>query len=214
MKIVCSFDDASVQDLEIAHFLLEYGFEANTTFYFPAMPSLVNEPFGRKSLTIHEQQNIASEFEIGSHTVTHQLLTRIPIENARHEIFESKDILEQKFGSPITKFCYPRGYANPEIQSLVSEAGYESARSTLVGYIHESENRFFEQTAVHIGCDRKEYGGKGWFDYALYMLDEARSIPNSVYHLWGHGWEIDKNGATEDFVRLLKQLRNIGDNDV
>lgn len=204
MRVAFSFDDATLPDLEIAELLLKYGFEKNTTFYFPVMPTLTNEPKNRISLNEKQMQQIAEDFEIGSHTTTHQLLTRIPIETARREIFESRDILQKRFNQPINKFSYPRGYANPEIQNLVQEAGYESARSTLVGYIHESENPFFEQTTVHIGCDRKEYGGQDWFSYALYMLGLARNTPNSVFHAWGHGFETIN--VMSKFEELLKEL--------
>lgn len=207
MHIVCSFDDASLQDLKVADLIIKYGLENNTTFYFPVMASVVNEVKGRISLSDSQQEELAEIFEIGSHTITHRLLTRIPPEEARREIFESKELLALKFNQPITKFCYPRGYANPEIQSMVSEAGYESARSTLVGYIHKSENRFFQQTAVHVGCDRKEYGGKPWYQYALYMLEQAKNTPDSVFHIFGHGYEIDShpNGFNqlEDLLRIL-----------
>lgn len=208
MRVVFSFDDATAPDLEVANLLLQHGFEANTTFYFPVMPTTVNEPRGRQSLTYDQQCEIASEFEIGSHTITHQLLTRIPLDYAKPEIFDSKKLLEQKFDQPINKFSYPRGYANPDIQKLVADAGYKSARSTLVGYIMQSENPFFEQTAAHVGCNRKEYGGKSWYDYALYMLEQAKNTPNSIYHLWGHGFEIQANNAFGDFKKLLDILRS------
>lgn len=202
MRIVTSWDDASVQDLEIAKLLKKYGLEKNSTFYFPVMPSVVNEPKGRASLSLEQMDSIAKDFEIGSHTITHPLLTRIPPSVAVPEIKDSRKMLQKRFNQPIKKFCYPRGYANPKLQELVVNAGYTSARSTVVGYIHESENPFFEQTTVHVGSNRKEYAGYDWFQYASIMLTQAR-IEDGVYHLWGHSWEIT---AYPNGLKLLDEL--------
>lgn len=210
MKIFFSFDDATSQDLLIAELLEKYNFQKNSVFYFPVMPNVVNNPKGRQSLTEKEMQDIASKFEIGSHTITHQLLTRISLNQAKTEIFDSRKILQEKFKQPINKFSYPRGYANAELQIAVQEAGYESARSTLVGYIHESENNFFEQTTVHVGCDRKEYGGMTWLDYAIKMLEVANNTDESIYHAWGHGFELaNYDNGFKQFESLLKRLSEI-----
>lgn len=205
MIVKASFDDASVEDFRVAALMSKY--DIPTIFYFPGYPHFANERSGKESLTDDQQQLIAAEFEIGSHTMTHPLLTRVPLGRARTEIANSKKFLEAKFNQEIKSFCYPRGYANPDIQQMVAEAGYTNARSTLVGYIHESENPFFEQTTVHIGCNRKEYGGKSWYEYAKYMLKQAKNTANSVYHLWGHGWEIEKYNAWGEFKQLLIEIK-------
>jgi len=209
MKILFSFDDASVEDMEIAELMVKYKFIEDTVFYFPVSPSVVNERKGRQSLSKKHQHEIAELFEIGSHTITHPLLTRISTSSAKTEILDSRKMLKTEFGQSINKFCYPRGYANPEIQTLVKEAGYKNARSTLVGYIHQSENPYFEQTTAHVGCDRKEYGGQHWFSYAKTMLAEARNTPDSIYHLWGHGYELKAYPkGLYLFEELLKELQN------
>lgn len=200
MKILSSWDDGSKEDLKIAELMNKHGIE--TTFYWPVMIPNIKFP----TLSPRDRKQIAKKFEIGSHTITHPLLTRVDIEQARTEIEESREMLASEFGQDILKFCYPRGYSNPEIQQMVVESGYESARSTLVGYIHETENQYFEQTAVHVGCDRKEYAGLSWLEYGLKMLEEARKVPDSVFHFWGHGWELTKNNAWGDFKKLLGAL--------
>ena len=210
MKIQFSFDDATLPDIKIAELLEEFNFKDNTVFYFPVMPSVVNEPKGRQSLTNEQQQVIANNFEIGSHTISHRLLTRIPLDDAKIEIIDSRKILQDKFNQNINKFSYPRGYANPDLQKTVQDAGYLSGRSTLVGYIHESENPYFEQTTVHIGNDRKEYGGKTWYEYASHMLSIAKETPDSIFHCWGHGYELNAypNGMMQ-FKALLELLSTV-----
>lgn len=203
MKIIASFDDGSKEDLILAEMMETYNIP--TIFYFPSYPKKVNEPHGRISLTPQERYQISQKHEIGSHSQTHPLLTRVPLHIANQEITESKAELESEFGRKINAFCYPRGYANPEIQQFVKDAGYTHARGVTVGYLDESENDYYEQTTVHVGCQRKEYAGLNWYQFAQEMIQQADD--NSVFHLWGHGWEIAKDVHNFDLLdKLCYQL--------
>ncbi len=210
MIIDISFDDCTIEDIHIDALMTKYKLNDKITYFWPAMPKVVNEPKGRKSLENKDMYSIASRSKIGSHTISHRLLTRIPIEDARLEITDSRKILQDKFNQEISSFAYPRGYSNPDLQKLVQEAGYQDARGVSVGYIYRSENQYDRRTTVHVGQNRDDYGGRDWFSYALYMLDLARNSPYSVYSIFGHSWELAKypNGF-ELFEQLLKQIRGV-----
>jgi len=64
---------------------------------------------------------------IGSHTLSHAALTQIPEGEARRELVESKERLEQRFSVPVNHFCFPYGDHNAVVCDLVREAGYASA---------------------------------------------------------------------------------------
>jgi peptidoglycan/xylan/chitin deacetylase (PgdA/CDA1 family) len=64
-------------------------------------------------------------FTVASHT-----LTKIPLDQARREIFEDRDALKQLFGYPIEGFAYPYGDQNAEVHALIREAGHLYARSS------------------------------------------------------------------------------------
>jgi len=66
-------------------------------------------------------------YSVGSHTVTHQHLTRIPPEEARWELTNSKAQLEKEIGRPVTLFSYPKGDFNDAVIAAVQNAGYKSA---------------------------------------------------------------------------------------
>lgn len=70
---------------------------------------------------------------IGSHTLSHAWLTRIPPAAAREEIVASKKRLEDLFGVAVEHFCYPYGDWNPQVREWVREAGYRSATTTGFG---------------------------------------------------------------------------------
>lgn len=66
----------------------------------------------------------------GNHTATHPVL---PLENEQtfvREIFESKEILEEKLGKPVYSFAYPNGKYNQEVREQIIKAGYKFAVTT------------------------------------------------------------------------------------
>jgi peptidoglycan/xylan/chitin deacetylase (PgdA/CDA1 family) len=69
----------------------------------------------------------AAGIEIGAHTVTHPQLDLLKNGIARHEILESKRILDRHLNSAVTSFAYPHGYSTGKVRELVREAGYTSA---------------------------------------------------------------------------------------
>src|SRR5438876_789673 len=67
---------------------------------------------------------LAAGHDIGSHTLTHPFLTRLAPEQAREEIFASKEKLEDLCGRPIEHFCYPSGTRNAGLRRRGVAAGY------------------------------------------------------------------------------------------
>ncbi len=78
---------------------------------------------------------LAAGQDIGSHTLTHPHLTQISRERARAEIFDSKKLLEDRFGREIRHFCYPYGDYDEATRDLVGEAGYASACTVEFGAV-------------------------------------------------------------------------------
>lgn len=68
--------------------------------------------------------------EVGSHTCSHADLNHLSLEEARHELEQSKSELENLLQKPVTQFCYPYGHFSDEHEALVSQAGYEAATTT------------------------------------------------------------------------------------
>jgi peptidoglycan/xylan/chitin deacetylase (PgdA/CDA1 family) len=67
---------------------------------------------------------------VGSHSVNHEILSNLSLAEAEFEIFQSKQILEQKLRRSVISFAYPNGkpqdYNQPCIDILKS-AGYSCA---------------------------------------------------------------------------------------
>lgn len=73
---------------------------------------------------------------IGSHTVSHPKLSALSAEEARRELGESKDTLEQKLGAKVKFLAYPFGTphtVSKRDQMLAVEVGYEAAFMNVSG---------------------------------------------------------------------------------
>lgn len=79
----------------------------------------------------------AGGMQIGAHTVSHPILARTDLPEARREITSSKLFLEQLLQTRIVLFAYPNGKPGndylPEHATLVRELGFDAAVSTAWG---------------------------------------------------------------------------------
>jgi peptidoglycan/xylan/chitin deacetylase (PgdA/CDA1 family) len=148
-KVVITFDDGAesvfTNGLEI---LARHGFRA-IQFIVAGLIGKRNEWDIAKGeapdLMMDEGQIrewLAAGHEIGSHTATHPNLKRIPLAQAREEIFGSKKKLEDMFGAPVRHFCYPSGKWNEPVRDLVAEAGYLTACTVEFGVNTAATPRF------------------------------------------------------------------------
>jgi len=75
--------------------------------------------------------------QIGAHTVSHPILAKTDLTEARREIQESKRFLEGALGEPIRLFAYPNG--KPDVDylaehvAMVRDLGFDAAVSTANG---------------------------------------------------------------------------------
>lgn len=89
---------------------------------------------------VREMQKSGIEF--GAHTVHHPILTRIPLEEVREEVLESKSRIENELGVPVLGFAYPNGQAsdlNQEVEKIVAESGFRAAFTLLNGPSSQGE---------------------------------------------------------------------------
>jgi peptidoglycan/xylan/chitin deacetylase (PgdA/CDA1 family) len=78
-----------------------------------------------------------SGMQIGAHTVSHPILTRLTADDARKEIAGSRATLEALLDAPVKSFAYPNGKAgddySDEHAALVRDVGFAYALSTNPG---------------------------------------------------------------------------------
>lgn len=121
-SVVITFDDGHESFEEIgAPILEEFGFTA-TMFIITRR---IGTPTYLTKASIRELGGRGFHFE--SHSLTHPIITKIPQEEAKIEIFDSKKELESLSGMNVSIYAYRGGHYNESIIELVRQAGYSSA---------------------------------------------------------------------------------------
>lgn len=78
----------------------------------------------------------------GAHSVSHPILTNIPIEQAACEIRESKLQIEKNIDERVDFFAYPNGVADSAIAKLVEDSGFTGAVTEEPIWITSKVNRY------------------------------------------------------------------------
>lgn len=108
---------------------------------------------------------ISHNVVIGSHTMTHPILSRLKSQDAEFEISESKRLIEEKTDVKINHFSYPNGCKNDfneEIKKIVS-SHYTTSVTTIIG-INKSGCDMYELKRIYVGSDMN------LIDFKIHML--------------------------------------------
>ncbi|HYY72627.1 MAG TPA: polysaccharide deacetylase family protein [Candidatus Bathyarchaeia archaeon] len=215
--VTTSWDDGHPLDLRVAELLVRYGLTA--TFYIP-------RSVGWPTMTAKEMGELASRFEVGSHTLDHTPLTRVPDKEALDQLLRSREWIEDVTGKPCRVFCFPRGQYRQKQLSLVRAAGYRSARTvellstnwprrvaglaiiptTVQAYPHSplaySKNALKRRSLVNLFHAGALFSSRDWCELGVKLLERTLS-QGGVFHLWGHSWEIEQEHQWDRLEELL-----------
>jgi peptidoglycan/xylan/chitin deacetylase (PgdA/CDA1 family) len=199
MKVVQCWDDGVTADARLIEILRKYN--AKATFNLNAASHKKNRSEGWTfkgtqvaRLGWDEMKSLYSGFKIANHSLSHPHLEQLPVEDARRDIAEGRDQLEQFFGVPVTGFAYPFGTYNEAVMEAVRETGHVYARTTLnVDYPFPPE----DPMAFHPNCHF--LAADFWTRY-----EKARS--GGVFYFWGHSYEIINDLMWVAFEEIIKQI--------
>ncbi len=222
MIFVTSWDDGHVLDERLAELLDRFALKA--TFFVPI--------HNREDLPVMSGdvlRRLDKRFELGSHTLDHALLTKISDTQCTHQVVEGKAALEQQLGHAVLGFCYPCGKLNERVRKTVARAGFAYARTTENLRFDFGGDLFSIPTSIQVfphGAQvllrnflrfghynlrlhalRIVLQSENWLDFIIKLLN-AESEENSVIHVWGHSWEIEKLGLWAQLNELFSQVRS------
>lgn len=214
--VTTSWDDGHVLDLKLAALLRRYNLKG--TFYI----SPEDREFSSSDLLTKEQVlELSRDFEIGAHTMTHPRLTQISDDEARKEIENSKKFLEKLINRPVTSFCYPAGYFLEKHEVMAEKAGFKLARTVNRFSTTIPSDHFELNTTIHAYRHWSDalpiFGNSGisnffnqylnWDKLAISLFDKV--IENGgIFHIWGHSWEIEKNGEWARLEKVFEHIAN------
>ncbi|MHA7282695.1 polysaccharide deacetylase family protein, partial [Arthrobacter sp. TMS2-4] len=119
--VTLTFDDANDNQFAAATTLKNAGLRG--TFFVPS--GYLNAPQFLTPAQVQAMQ--ADGHEIGGHTVTHPDLVATGADEARRQVCNDRVNLTG-LGLDITSFAYPFASASPEVEAIVRDCGYNSAR--------------------------------------------------------------------------------------
>ena len=212
-------DDGHPSDLRTVDLLLKYGLKA--TFYVPG----ANEE--RIVMKASDVREIDRQFEVGSHTLNHLRLTRLPAEKAWQEIYDGKKASEDMLGHEVVAFCYPGGKFNRSVAAQVAEAGFLAGRTCMYFLNDFPDNPFYWGISayantypayVQVRHCLLEYNFAGAYSYLttfkartswasqfMCALEDV-SLRGGMAHLYFHSWEIDQNGEWDELEGVFKAI--------
>ncbi|MDX6635775.1 MAG: hypothetical protein QOF06_1978 [Solirubrobacterales bacterium] len=116
-----TFDDGRADQIEAANLLAERGMAG--TFF------IISGRVGASGyLSLSELEAMASEgHEIGGHTVNHLNLLNVNREEAERQVCNGRAQLEA-WGFEVWDFAYPQGANSPELEEVVENCNFNSAR--------------------------------------------------------------------------------------
>ena len=129
--VMITIDDGYESVYAVAYPILKkYGFSA-TLFIYTNYVGVSKKALSWKQL----RELKANGFTIGSHTIMHSDLSKqgeneseeAYLHRLRHEIFDSKKILDRQLDQDTFIFAYPFGRANQTAMQLCQDAGYQIA---------------------------------------------------------------------------------------
>jgi len=118
-KAILTFDDGEMNNYRcVLPIIKEFGF---TAYFFIIVKRIGKDGYmGWKELKILSQE----EMTIGSHGLSHEILTNLKDSQLLEELKASKHCLESNLGIPINAFSVPRGFYNDKIIQMAYEQGY------------------------------------------------------------------------------------------
>ena len=119
--LALTFDDGHVSNHQTALPILKaFGFKA--AFFITAGRIGVGDTMNWSEIRdLH-----AAGMEIGSHTLTHRAPSTLNDKELRYELLESRRILEDGLGAPVTSISSPTGFYNARMRDIAKEVGYRA----------------------------------------------------------------------------------------
>ena len=199
--VTTSWDDGHIKDLKLASLLNKYSLKG--TFYIPKV--YLKEGLNKKQI-----RDIASQYEIGAHTLTHIDLIKAAPDNAKRQIAKSKEYLEDLLSRQIRMFAYPYGRYNSMIKKMVKDTGFKGARSLEnLSTAYPGDNFNFGIT-LQISPQTFKKNFSLCFELAQLTFDYVYKN-GGIWHLSGHSWEIEQYNLWDILEELFSYIskRNI-----
>jgi peptidoglycan/xylan/chitin deacetylase (PgdA/CDA1 family) len=151
--LVLTFDDGHVSNHDMALPILLTR-QLKATFFITVGQIGIGDTMNWTQLrALH-----AAGMEIGSHTLTHRPPSTLDDDALRYELSESRRILEDGLGAPITSISSPTGFFNPRMCRIAYEVGYHALCFGQIGLAADTGDPFsLKRVAVKAAMDQDQF---------------------------------------------------------
>jgi peptidoglycan-N-acetylglucosamine deacetylase len=219
MKLITtSWDDGHILDFKLAELLDKYNLQG--TFYIPKRNA--------ENIVMSENQivQLSKQFEIGGHTLNHVRLRKNLSHHFAKEIDGCYLWLNDLLGYYPKSFCFPGGIYNKQAIHQAYKSGFKVLRTTELLSSNYSLDRklmgttlqVFEHTSIvylkHLIKRGRIQNLIRWLStnsssdllrLSDFFLNEVEKN-SGCFHIWGHSWEIDKEGLWGKLEILFQHL--------
>ncbi len=199
MTVVQCWDDGVGNDVRLAEVCRSHG--ATATFNLNAGLHADDRSHGWEykntdvqRLGWSEMKTVYDGFTIANHGLAHPRLEQIPIEEARRDIIDGRDRLQQFFDQPVRGFAYPFGTYSDEVKAALREAGHVYARTirNVARPFPPEDAMAFHPCCHFLAPDLAE------------RYEEARA--GGVFYFWGHSYEILSEAMWDEFDGMIARI--------
>ncbi|MCA9394743.1 MAG: polysaccharide deacetylase family protein [Candidatus Omnitrophica bacterium] len=194
VDVVITFDDGEANNCRTAlPILKEFGYPA----YFFVITRRVGRP---GYMTMDELKTmVANGMVIGSHGMSHEILTNLKDTQIEEELAASRRYLERNLETEIRDFSIPRGFCNDKILRMAYAAGYKNV------FISDrprdlSDEQCHARVAVKQNWDlaRFELAIKGEVPVKEAFMERTKNLTKLVLREGGYNW------LRQVFIKIMK----------
>jgi len=189
-SVVITFDDGSRSVYDEAFTVLQQ-YEMSATIFLTVggrgpggQSDRRPSPQGGSMLGWQEIRDLqVCGMEFGAHTLTHPDLTRLPAERIEEEVCNSKAIIEDALGTPVTCFAYPYGRYDARSYAIVRKH-FVAACSDRLGLVTvKSDPHALERVDAYYLRSDWLFGLMltRWFPRYVRMRSVPRRVRRAVY---------------------------------
>jgi peptidoglycan/xylan/chitin deacetylase (PgdA/CDA1 family) len=124
----------------------------------------------------HVKEMMNGGIDFGAHSVNHPILTNMPLEQAKWEIMQSMQNIEEKLGKKVDGFSYPNGDFNSAISKFIQDSGFSWAVTVSPNKLISSKDNPYELSRIGIFEDFTRF--KFMF---CGLLGDLQNVPRSKH---------------------------------
>lgn len=203
--VTSSWDDGSRNDVRLIEILQKY--KARGTFFiYPVNYVLLEKEGNDVALKVDawliaphsrfvETYSHYDGVEIGAHGYHHPDMRKLPPDELKFELTESKRVLEAWFKRPVVGMAYPFGAYDANVLAAVKAAGYQYARA-----VKDNQSVYPPPSPLELAPSLHFQNPKFWQEF------ERVKATGGVFYFWGHSHEIKTEEQWQQFEAIIAKL--------